>query len=109
MEAPERPEGLDEPLLRGILRLGCTPGDQVGGPERDLLVFGDELRIRRVIASAGTRDQLRLAAGLHLLPTPQPSTGFHLARMGQNAPFPRAPSQAGRWTSARTREPPLDS
>ena len=59
-EAPERAAGLDQPLLRGVLRVRGVARDEVGGPEGDLLMAADERRERAGIPGAGTLDQLGL-------------------------------------------------
>jgi hypothetical protein len=49
-EAAERLPGLHEPVLGCVLGVRGRPCDEVGGTERDVLVFAHELGVRAGIA-----------------------------------------------------------
>jgi hypothetical protein len=56
----QRPVGLDEGVLRGLLGIGGVAGDQDSGAECDLLVAADELRVGVRVPALRALDQLVL-------------------------------------------------
>src|SRR5436190_4601360 len=61
-EAAERPPGLEEPLLGGVLGVGGVAGDDVGHSECDLLVGADERLVGARVAALRAQDELPLLA-----------------------------------------------
>ena len=62
-EAAERPVGLDEAVLRGVLGVGGVAGDEVRGAEGDPLVCLHDLLVRVHVAALGALDELALLGG----------------------------------------------
>src|ERR1700682_87223 len=79
-ERAERPVGLDEAVLGGLLGVSRGPGDHVGSREGNLLVALHDLLIGSRIAALGAREQLGifLRSALHwnALNTPPAASWF---------------------------------
>src|SRR5262249_62279317 len=61
-EAAERPPGLDECVLGGILGVGCVAHDQIGNSEHDVSVRLDQLLERAHVAALRSQHELLLGA-----------------------------------------------
>ena len=61
MEAAEGAMGLDETVLRGLLRVRRASGEQVGGAKRDPLVHAHELLVGTLVAAPSALDELILS------------------------------------------------
>src|SRR5690348_16803042 len=84
-KAIQRAKGLDEPLLRGVLRVGGGPCDDVGGAERDLLVALHDLLVGGPLSALGAHDQggivvLRPALHRNASSTPRAASWFPATR-----------------------------
>jgi hypothetical protein len=72
-------------------------------------MLGDQLRVRRVITSAGTRDQLRLAAGLHAASYTARTSGVPRGADTAECGVPARAFIGRSLDIRRTRELPLDT
>src|SRR5258708_6755305 len=86
----QRPVGLDEALLRGILGISGRPGDDVGGPKRNLLISLHDLLIGGRISALGACDELGifLWSALHRNASSTPGAGLW---------FPQICNQVRSW------------
>ena len=64
-EAPQRPVGLDERLLRGVLGVVVAGGDEAGCAEGDLLMGADELGVGGHVPALGALDEVVLGWSAH--------------------------------------------